>query len=52
MGSIFSLFISLTFDTELYTHVAWMFLGVVALGFGFAYISRLEKFPQSTQKIT
>ena len=42
MGSIFSLFmLSLTFDTELYTYVTWMFLGVVALGFGFAYISRL-----------
>ena len=42
MGSIFSLFmLSLTFDTELYTHVTWMFLGVVALGFGFAYITRL-----------
>jgi hypothetical protein len=42
MGSIFSLFmLSFTFDTELYTYVTWMFLGVVALGFGFAYISRL-----------
>ncbi|MGB2237366.1 MAG: hypothetical protein ACPH4H_07190, partial [Candidatus Poseidoniaceae archaeon] len=42
MGSIFSLFmLSLTFDTELYTYVTWMFLGVVALGFGFAYISRM-----------
>ena len=42
MGSIFSLFmLSLTFDTELYTYITWMFLGVVALGFGFAYISRL-----------
>ena len=42
MGSIFSLFmLSLTFDTALYTYVTWMFLGVVALGFGFAYISRL-----------
>ena len=42
MGSIFSLFmLSLTFDTELYTYVTWMFLGVVALGFGFAYITRL-----------
>ncbi len=42
MGSIFSLFmLSLTFDTALYTYVTWMFLGVVALGFGFAYISRM-----------
>ena len=42
MGSIFSLFmLSLTFDTELYTYVTWMFLGVGALGFGFAYISRM-----------
>ena len=42
MGSIFSLFmLSFTFDTALYTYVTWMFLGVVALGFGFAYISRL-----------
>ena len=42
MGSIFSLFMmSLTFETDLYTNVTWMFLGVVALGFGFAYISRM-----------
>ena len=42
MGSIFSLFmLSFTFDTELYTFITWMFLGVVALGFGFAYISRM-----------
>ena len=42
MGSIFSIFmLSFTFDTELYTYVTWMFMGVVALGFGFAYISRL-----------
>ena len=33
--------LSFTFDTELYTYVTWMFMGVVALGFGFAYISRL-----------
>ena len=42
MGCIFSLFmLSLTFDTELYTNVTWMFMGVVALGFGFAYFARL-----------
>ena len=42
LGSIFSLFmLSFTFDTELYTYVTWMFLGVVALGFGFAYIARM-----------
>ena len=42
LGSIFALFmLSFTFDNELYTYVTWMFLGVVALGFGFAYISRM-----------
>ena len=42
MGSIFSLFmLSFTFDTDLYTYITWMFMGVVALGFGFAYISRM-----------
>jgi len=42
LGSIFALFmLSLTFENELYTYVTWMFLGVVALGFGFAYISRM-----------
>jgi len=42
MGTIFSLFmLSFTFDTSLYTYVTWMFMGVVALGFGFAYISRM-----------
>lgn len=42
MGTVFSLFmLSLTFDTELYTNVTWMFMGVVALGFGFAYFSRM-----------
>jgi len=42
MGSIFSIFmLSFTFETSLYTYVTWMFMGVVALGFGFAYISRL-----------
>ena len=42
MGTIFALFmLSLTFDTDLYTHVTWMFMGVVALGFGFAYVARM-----------
>ena len=42
LGSIFALFmLSLTFENELYTYVTWMFLGVVALGFGFAYITRM-----------
>ena len=42
MGTIFSLFmLSFTFDAELFTFITWMFLGVVALGFGFAYISRM-----------
>ena len=42
MGTIFALFmLSFTFDAELYTFITWMFLGVVALGFGFAYISRM-----------
>ena len=41
-GSMFALFmLSFTFDTDLYTNVTWMFMGVVALGFGFAYFSRL-----------
>tara|TARA_B100001113_G_scaffold227854_1_gene187071 strand:- start:35 stop:610 length:576 start_codon:yes stop_codon:yes gene_type:complete len=33
--------LSFTFDTSLYTYVTWMFMGVVALGFGFAYLSRM-----------
>jgi hypothetical protein len=42
MGCIFALFmLSIEFETEIYTYIAWMFLGVVALGFGFAYISRM-----------
>ena len=42
MGTVFSLFmLSFTFDAELFTFITWMFLGVVALGFGFAYISRM-----------
>ena len=42
MGTIFALFmLSFEFTTSLYTYVTWMFMGVVALGFGFAYISRL-----------
>ncbi len=42
LGCIFALFmLSLTFENELFTYVTWMFLGVVALGFGFAYISRM-----------
>ena len=42
LGSIFSLFmLSFTFETELYTYITWMFMGVVSLGFGFAYISRM-----------
>ena len=42
MGTIFALFmLSLEFETDIYTYIAWMFLGVVALGFGFAYISRM-----------
>jgi len=42
MGTIFALFmLSLTFETGLYTHVTWMFMGVVALGFGFAYVARM-----------
>ncbi len=42
LGCIFSLFmLSLTFENELFTYVTWMFLGVVALGFGFAYIARM-----------
>jgi len=42
MGTLFSLFmLSFTFDTSLYTYVTWMFMGVVALGFGFAYLSRM-----------
>ena len=41
-GSMFALFmLSFTFDTDLYTNVTWMCMGVVALGFGFAYFSRL-----------
>ena len=42
MGTIFALFmLSIEFTTSLYTYVTWMFMGVVALGFGFAYFSRL-----------
>jgi len=42
LGCIFALFmLSFTFETDLYQSVTWMFLGVVALGFGFAYISRM-----------
>ena len=41
MGSIFSLFMLSLHSTQPYTYVTWMFLGVVALGFGFAYISRM-----------
>ena len=42
MGCIFALFmLSLEFETDIYTYITWMFLGVVALGFGFAYISRM-----------
>ena len=42
MGTIFALLmLSLEFETDIYTYIAWMFLGVVALGFGFAYISRM-----------
>ena len=42
MGTVFALFmLSLTFETDLYTNVTWMFMGVVALGFGFAYFSRM-----------
>ena len=42
MGTIFALFmLSLEFETDIYTYITWMFLGVVALGFGFAYISRM-----------
>lgn len=42
MGTIFALFmLSFEFTTSLYTYVTWMFMGVVALGFGFAYIARM-----------
>ena len=42
MGCIFSLFmLSWEFNDELFTYVTWMFMGVVALGFGFAYIARM-----------
>ncbi len=42
MGTIFSLFmLSFTFDAELFTFITWMFIGIVALGFGFAYFSRM-----------
>ena len=42
MGCIFSLFmLSWEFNDDLFTYVTWMFMGVVALGFGFAYIARM-----------
>ncbi|MBT4066783.1 MAG: hypothetical protein HOE76_06160 [Euryarchaeota archaeon] len=42
IGCIFALFmLSFTFETDLYQSINWMFMGVVALGFGFAYISRM-----------
>ena len=42
LGCIFALFmLSFTFEDSLFTYVTWMFMGVVALGFGFAYIARM-----------
>ncbi|MDP6869150.1 MAG: hypothetical protein QGI21_00040 [Candidatus Poseidoniaceae archaeon] len=40
-GSLFSLFMLSTTLDDIYTYVTWMGMGVVALGFGFAYIARM-----------
>ena len=43
-GTIISLFmLSTTFEDNLYQNITWMFIGVVALGFGFAYFNRMQE---------
>ena len=53
-GTILSLFmLSTTFEDSLYEYITWMFMGVVALGFGFAYLNKMGEvstlFDESTQ---
>ena len=41
-GSLFSiLMLALEFDTDLYMYITIMFIGVAAMGYGFAYLSRM-----------
>ncbi len=40
-GCLFSLFMLSTTLEDIYTYITWMGMGVVALGFGFAYIARM-----------
>ena len=53
-GTILSLFmLSTTFEDSLYEYITWMFIGVVALGFGFAYLNKMGEvstlFDESTK---
>ena len=41
-GAIIALFLlSLSIDTEIFRYMTWMFIGIVAFGFGILYMNRL-----------
>ncbi len=41
-GTIISLFaLSMTIDTDIFRYMTWMFIGIVAFGFGILYMNRL-----------
>ena len=46
-GAIISLFfLSMAIDTEIFRYMTWMFIGIVAFGFGILYMNRLGEVSQ------